>query len=151
MTYSASLKNKLNAYTGYVVPILSYCFQAWLQNRQQMRKLKSYKKSISWILSGRNCTYNEKLIALKVLPLSVNVEMHDLLFLLSLLDNKFNLTVNFEYQDFEKTRQNTRGVSKKQKIVSGKPMKTSFTEPNYFTTSFPKFLLFQHNYRAKKL
>ena len=32
MTDSASLKNKLNAYTGYVVPILSYCSQAWLPN-----------------------------------------------------------------------------------------------------------------------
>ena len=35
--------------------------------------------------------------------------MHDLLLLLSLLDNKFDIKVNFEYQDFEKTRQSARG------------------------------------------
>ena len=38
--------------------------------------------------------------------------MHDLLLLLSLLDNKFDIKVNFEYQDFEKTRQNARGELK---------------------------------------
>ena len=113
MTDSASIKNKLNAYTGYVLPILSYCSQAWLPNRQQMEKIeKLQKRATSWILSGRNCTYKEKLIALKLLPLSVYVEMHDLLLLLSLLDNKFDIKVNFEYQDFEKTRQNARGELK---------------------------------------
>ena len=126
MTVSASLKNKLNAYTGYVVPILSYCSQAWLPNRQQMEKIeKLQKRATSWILSGRNCTYKEKLKALKLLPLSLYVEMQDLLLLLSLLDNKFDIKVNFEYQDFEKTRQSARGELKIAKIVSGRLMKTS--------------------------
>ena len=53
-----------------------------------------------------------KQIALKLLPLSLYVEMHDLLLLLSLLDNKFYIKVNLEYQDFEKTRQSSRGESK---------------------------------------
>ena len=73
---------------------------------------KLQKRATSWILSGRNCTYKEKLIALKLLPLSLYVEMHDLLLLLSLLDNKFDIKVNFEYQDFEKTRQSARGELK---------------------------------------
>ena len=73
---------------------------------------KLQKRATSWIISGRNCTYKEKLIALKMLPLSLYVEMQDLLLLISLLDNKFNVKVNFEYQDFEKTRQNARGESK---------------------------------------
>ena len=44
LTDSGSLKNKLNAYTGYVVPILSYCSQAWLQNRQQLEKIEKLQK-----------------------------------------------------------------------------------------------------------
>ena len=76
------------------------------------RKLKNYKKATSWILSARNCIYKEKLIALKLLPLSLYVEMHDLLLLLSLLDNKFDIKVTFEYHDFEKTRQSARGELK---------------------------------------
>ena len=113
MTDSASLKNKLNAYTGYVVPILSYCSQAWLPNRQQIEKIeKLQKRATSWILSGRNCTYKEKLIALKLFPLSLYVEMHNLLLLLSLLDNKFDIKVYFQYQDFEKTSQSARGELK---------------------------------------
>ena len=73
---------------------------------------KLQKRATSWILSGRNCTYKEKLIALKMLLLSLYVEMHDLLLLLSLLDNEFDVKVNFEYQDFEKTRQSARGELK---------------------------------------
>ena len=38
--------------------------------------------------------------------------MHDLLLLLLLLDNKFDLNVNFEYQDCEKTGQTARGELK---------------------------------------
>ena len=113
MIDSAWLKNKLTAYTGYVLPILSYCSQAWLPNRQQMEKIeKLQKRATSWILSGRSCTYEEKLIALKLLPLCRYVEMHDLLLLLSLLDNILDIKVNIEYQDFEKTRQNARGQLK---------------------------------------
>ena len=76
---------------------------------------KLQKRATSWILSGRNCTYKEKLIALKLLPLILYVELHDLLLLLSLLDNKFDIKVSFEYQDFEKTRQSARGELKKAK------------------------------------
>ena len=72
---------------------------------------KLQKRATSWILSGRNCTY-KKLKALKLLPLSLYVEMLDLLLLLSLLDNKFDIRVNLEYQDFEKTRQSARGEIK---------------------------------------
>ena len=42
------------------------------------------------------------------MPLSLYVEMHDLLLLLSLLDNKFDVKINFEFQDFVKTRQSAR-------------------------------------------
>ena len=46
--------------------------------------------------------------------------MHDLL-LLSLLDTKFDVKVNFAYQDFEKARQSTR---RKLKIAKNRLRKT---------------------------
>ena len=63
-------------------------------------------------ISGRNCNYKEKLTVLKLLALSLYVEMHDLLVLLSLLDNKFDIKVNFEYQNFGMIRQNAIGELK---------------------------------------
>ena len=47
--------------------------------------------------------------------------MSNLLLLLSLLDNKFNIRVNFEYQDFEKTRQS---ATSKLKMAKNRLRKT---------------------------
>ena len=151
MTDSASLKNKLNAYTGYVVPILSYCSQAWLPNRQQMEKIeKLQKRATSWILGGRNCTYKEKLIAFKLLPLSLYVEMHDLLLLLWLLDNKFDIKVHFDYQDFEKNRQNARGELKIAKNRLRKPDEKFFHRAKLLSNIFSKFLSNSPQLSSKK-
>ena len=33
-------KSKLNAFLGYVVPIVTYCSQAWLPNKSQMKEIE---------------------------------------------------------------------------------------------------------------
>ena len=152
MTDIASLKNKLNAYTGYVVPILSYCSQAWLPNRQQMKKIeKLQKRATSWILSRRNCTYKETLIALKLLPLSMYVELHDLLLLLSLLDNKFDIKVNFEYEDFNSPKQSARGELKMAKNCLRKTDENFLQKAKLLYNIFSKVLSDSTQLSSKKL
>ena len=38
-------KSKLNAYLGYVVPIVIYCSQAWFPNKSQKKEIKKLQKN----------------------------------------------------------------------------------------------------------
>ena len=63
---------RLNAYTGYVVPILTYASQAWMPNKTNMEQLESIqKKAAMWILSS-NIEYKERLCTFRLLPLSLH-------------------------------------------------------------------------------
>ena len=45
-------RTKLNAFTGYVVPTLTYASQAWLRSKMNMKQLENVqKKATKWILS----------------------------------------------------------------------------------------------------
>ena len=90
---------RLNAYTGYVVPILTYASQAWTPNKTNMEQLESIqKKATKWILSS-NIEYKEGLCTLRLLPLCHYMEMHDPLMLIDIIEIKF---------DYELERENER-------------------------------------------
>ena len=42
---------KLNAYKGYVVPVIAYASEAWSPNKGEMRDIEQFqKRATSWIL-----------------------------------------------------------------------------------------------------
>ena len=98
----SSTSNKMNCYTGYIVPILTYCSQAWLSNRMATK----------WILGKSLQSYKERLISLKLLPLCLYVELHDLFLFLAITRNEFDIPKDFKTLEDERTRQNCRGELK---------------------------------------
>ena len=78
---------KLNAYTGYVVLILTYVSQAWMPSKMNMEQLE--KKATKWILSS-NEDYKDSLCTVNFLPFSQYLELHDLLMFIDIINNKFD-------------------------------------------------------------
>ena len=82
---------KLNAYKGYVVPVIAYASQAWSANKGEMRDIeKIQKRAFSWILCIWE-TYNNRIKKLEILPLSMHFELHDALLLLSIVQGNYNI------------------------------------------------------------
>ena len=53
MSAVSSTSTKMNSYTGYIVPMLTYCSQAWLPNRTNIyTNCTKLKKCRSWPLNG---------------------------------------------------------------------------------------------------
>ena len=74
---------KLNAYLGYVVPIATYASQAWMPNKTNMQELERVQKlklNGFWVALN----HTTRLTKLKLLPLCMYIELHDLLYLLAL-------------------------------------------------------------------
>ena len=106
-----SLKSKLNLYCGYIVPIISYASQTWYPNKAELRQLERVqKRATSWITNNFKMSYTERLKFLKLLPLSMYFELHDILYLVSLLKNKHDIDLNtIIHKNESRTRQATRG------------------------------------------
>ena len=84
-----SMETKLNAYIGYVVPVLTYASQVWYPSKTDMKSIeKIQQKATKWICGG-NDEYHQRLETLKILPLSMYMEMHDVLYLLSILEGNY--------------------------------------------------------------
>ena len=84
-----SMETKLNAYKGYVVPVLTYASQVWNPWKTDLKSIEKIQhKATKWIWSG-NDEYHQRLEKLKILPLSMYMEMHDVLYLLSILEGNY--------------------------------------------------------------
>ena len=87
----ANKNMKLNAYKGYVVPVIAYASETWSPNKGELRDIeKIQKRATSWIL-GIWENYNNKLKQLELLPLSMYFELHDALLLLSIMQGNYNI------------------------------------------------------------
>ena len=76
----SSLFSRLNMYCGYVVPILTHCSPVWHANRTSMKQLELVQKRVTkWICRTSQVDYKTCLIQLKLLPINLYIEMHDLL------------------------------------------------------------------------
>ena len=106
---TCSWVNKLHSYTGYIVPIITYCSQAWSPSRANLVSFERVQvMATKWILNC-NLDYKGKLVKLKLLPLCLYVEMHNLLMYLSLVNSKYDISIAVESSKEEKTRQHSRG------------------------------------------
>ena len=135
MSAISSTSTKLNCYTGYFVPVLTYCSQAWLPNRANMYKIEKVQiMATKRILGNSLQIYKERLISLKLLPLCHYVELHDLLFL-AITRNKFDIPTDIKTLEDERTKGNTVELNWKSKITDqSNPKKTSSTERNNYAT-----------------
>ena len=80
---------KLDAYCGYIMPILSYGSHAIFPNVGETKLLeKVQRRAVSWITGAQTDDYKGRLRNLKLLPVSLYFEMHDLLVLSSILNQK---------------------------------------------------------------
>ena len=90
LSESCSSRTRRNAYIGYVVPILVYGSQTWQPNTTQQKELES----------SENCSahsdkpYKELLENLQLLPISLYIELHDILLFVTILKDKYD--VNWE-------------------------------------------------------
>ena len=83
----ASKDTKLNAYVGYVIPVISYASSTWFANKTETKSIENIqRKATKWILNSSIKSYNKRLIELRLLPLSYYFELHDLLMLVSILN-----------------------------------------------------------------
>ena len=110
LTMKSSVTTRLNAYTGYVVPIVTYASQAWTPSRSNMEQLERVQKlATKWILRTSK-TYTERLKDLNLLPLNLYMEMHDILILIALLENRYDVEIERKpSESCEITRQSSRG------------------------------------------
>ena len=90
----ANTRTKLNAYMGYVIPVISYASMVWFVNKTECKEVERIqKKATAWILSSWEMNYKSRMAKLKLLPLSYYFELHDLLTLLTLLGGNYNITL----------------------------------------------------------
>ena len=136
-------KVKLNAYTGYVVTITTYASQTWWPSKGNLEFEKVQHYATKLIL-GSNINYRNRLVSLIVLPLSIYVEMHDLLFLLSMRNGDYDIEETLDYiPSLGNTRQNQRG---EYRLYKSRLMKTDdnfFRRTkvlfNYVSQTYPNF------------
>ena len=108
-----STSTKINCYTRYIVPILTFCSQAWLPNRTNMYKIEKVQiMATKWVLGISLQSYKECLISLKLLPLCHYVELHELLLFLAITRSEFVILTNFKTLEDKRTRQHIRGELK---------------------------------------
>ena len=110
LTSNCNWRIKFNAYTGYVVPISVYASQSWLLNKGNLTEFEKIQHhATKWII-GSDLSYRNRLIKLHILPLSLYVEMHDLLMLSSINTGEFDVESSIENETIcDTTRQSNRG------------------------------------------
>ena len=110
LSSNCSINVKINAFTGYVMPILTYCSQSWLPNNSCLRDMERVQKIATKWFYGSHIEYRERLLKCNLLPVSMYFELHDILYLDSLLKGKYDIDINkfISKTSVESTRQSSR-------------------------------------------
>ena len=110
LSSNCSINVKINAFTGYVMPILTYCSRSWLPNNSCLRGMERVQKIATKWFYGSHIEYRERLLNCNLLPVSMYYELHDILYLDSLLKGKYDRDINkfISKTSVESTRQTSR-------------------------------------------
>ena len=100
-------KNEFNAYVGYVMPILTYCSQTLAPNTTHCKSIERVQKTAMRWIAPTESTYKKRLLLTQLLPVTLYLELHDLLYLLRRTD--CSTTENQENDNSKTTRQHARG------------------------------------------
>ena len=85
-----------------VLPILLYGSTVWYASKTNLRKLQQTQwKAVKWVLANGEPNYNVALKKLNLLPLSLYLELNDILLLSNIISNK----IDFDWQPFLKPSQ----------------------------------------------
>ena len=109
LPWSTSRRSKLNAYVGYVVPIMMFACQVGYPNKSDLKLIEKLQKDATkWILWTER-DYKDRLIQLKLLPLSLYAELQCLLLFCSILDGSYDIdhTNYINVNSNHRTRQGT--------------------------------------------
>ena len=93
---------ELNAYAGYVVPIVTYATQAWFANKTATKEIERVPK--------KELNYKKRLGKLNSLPLSLYIELRNLL-LIAFLSGNNNLNIPIVKDKNCDDQPNTRHLS----------------------------------------
>ena len=122
LSFKASTKAKLNAYTGYVVPVISYACEVWYPTKTDFSNIERIQKSATqWILNN-TIPYKERLKELNLLPLSMYFELHSLLLFCAITDHKYDIKTS-EYISRNTNERTRQGSNSSFNIPKTRPQK----------------------------
>ena len=103
---------KVNLYKSMILPVLIYASVCWSPNIGDLKKMESFQKRVTrWILYDDN--YCDRLTKLNLLPLSLYLQLTDLLMLSKIIAGKHDVDYSscITFRDTGKMRQQ-QGLSK---------------------------------------
>ena len=110
LSKNCPITSKLNAYTGYVVPFVVYGASVTHYSKSNLRAIEKLQQTATkWMLNS-HIPYNCRLQKLRMVPLSLNIEMHDHLLFISIVSNNYEIDIN---QYAKNTKSSTRQNEKK--------------------------------------
>ena len=108
----SSLCSRLNMYCGFVVPFLTHCSPVWHANSTSMKELERVQKRVTkWICRTSQVDYKTRLIQLKLLPIKIYIEMHDLLTFCKKVADQYNFDWKKHINPIEKNSLETTTTS----------------------------------------
>ncbi len=91
-------------YKSMVLPILSYGSPAWSPSKGDLKTIEQVqRRATKWILGYSDLAYADRLQALNILPLSLNLQIYDILTFVKLLNDDSN----FPWFNFVHRNRNT--------------------------------------------
>ena len=129
-----SMERKMNACKGYIVPVLTYASQVCYPSKTDMKSIEKIQhKDTKWICGG-NDKYRQRFETLKIFPLSMYLETHDVLYLLSILEGNYYVPED-KLQSEKKTKQDKSRNLNSPITEYRNQTKTSSSEPQSYTSS----------------
>ena len=108
LSENCRITSKLNAYTGYVVPMVVYGASVTHYSKSNLRAIeKDQRTATKWMLNS-HIPYKCRLQKIRMLPLSLYIEKHDLLLFISIVRNNYEIDINQYAENTKSSRQNER-------------------------------------------
>ena len=94
------------------MPILTYCSQTWAPNTTQCKSIERVQKTAMRWIAPTESTYKKRLLLTHLLPVTLYLELHDLLYLLRRTDS--STTENQENDNSKTTSTCSEGPTARQ-------------------------------------
>ena len=103
--------HKLNMYKSTIVPIIMYGSCVCFPSKTDLKTIEQVqRRATDWILGYPDTSYKTRLKTLNILPISMNMHIHDLLTLSKIMENKYNFDWR-RFLSFNQPSYNTRNSS----------------------------------------
>ena len=82
------MKSRLNAYIGYIVPIIMFGYQVWYPSKTDLRLIEKLQKEATKWICWSESDYIKQLAETKLSPLSLYAALQSLLLHCSIIDRR---------------------------------------------------------------